>query len=59
MNMVAKVFENMIAKRLSQEMEEGRVLSEGQCGFRSRRSTTSAIMELKRKVKCQPRNDML
>lgn len=47
---VGKVYEKLLVERLNQELDEGKILSRRQHGFRARKSTTTAIMELKGKI---------
>lgn len=46
-----KLFENIIAKRITDVLERNEGLSENQFGFRSGRSTTEAIISVRNKIK--------
>lgn len=49
-NTMAKLYERMIVTRLEKELEEREALSERQHGFRQKKSTVTAMMELRDKV---------
>lgn len=51
LNTIGKLYERLIVNRLEAELEEKQLISHGQHDFRRGRSTMSAIMEVKEKVK--------